>query len=248
MPTFTKLYLTNVAAPYTPATLRGAWDDTASAVTKALSPRKEFGGSIASVSRSETDASANFDVLLYRGISGALAAQTLSGNLDVVIGVQESGGSADFAFHVHAYVTQGSSDTPRGTLIADYVETTGNEWPTTQAGKALASPQAYSLAVSAGDRIVVELGFISLNATATVFTGTARYGVASADGLTFSDLTAGSTSTGSRAGFVSFSNPVTEDAVTARITRSSVSVLVSLALPSVAVPVLMHHYREQGQA
>ena len=33
---FTKLYLTNRAAPYTPATIRGAWDDTAGAVVKAL--------------------------------------------------------------------------------------------------------------------------------------------------------------------------------------------------------------------
>ena len=35
---FTKLYLTARTAPYTPATIRGAWDDTAGAVTKALDP------------------------------------------------------------------------------------------------------------------------------------------------------------------------------------------------------------------
>lgn len=223
---FTKLYFTTATAPYTPATIRGAWDDTAGAVTKALSPIKLDGGVITTVARAETNAAANYDVLLYRGISGPLAAQTINCNFDVVLGVNESAADADFAWHIHVYVTQGDSDTPRGTLINNYVETTANEWATTNTGQALAAAQATgSLAVSAGDRIVVEIGYVALNATATSKTGTLRYGTEVIQGIQAGDLTAGSTSVTTLAGFVSFSASISEQAGVTRVSHAYAEVI-----------------------
>lgn len=223
----TQFYLTAAPAPYSPATMRGAWDDTAGAITKALSSDKAGGGAIASVARAETNAAANWDVLLYRGVSGPLAAQTIAGNVNVVIGALESSASADFAWHLHIYVTQGDSDTPRGTLLSDYVETTANEWPTTAAGLVLAADQALtSLAVTAGDRLVVEIGYVALNASATSFTGTLRYGTLDPTLLTPApDLTNGSTSVTTQAGYVDFLSGVTESPVGTR--ESSIGAVVA---------------------
>lgn len=225
----TKFYLTALAAPYTPATLRGAWDDTAGAVTRALQTTKTGGGSITSVARAETNTSTTFDVLLYRGVSGPLAAQTISGTLDVVLGILESSASADFCFHVHVYVTQGDSDTPRGTILTDYVETTANEWPTTATGKGLASAQTLSsLAISSGDRLVVEIGLIARNNVATSFTGTLRYGTLDPTLLTeAADLSAGSTSVTTLAGFVAFSGAISENAATGRVSQVSPDLISS---------------------
>jgi hypothetical protein len=221
MAAFSKLYLTNRAAPYVPSTLRGAWDDSAGAVTKALDPQKDGGGPLTSVARAETNASATWDVLLYRGVSGPLAAQTINCDLNVLIGALESSATADLCWHIHVYATQGDSDTPRVTLLTDYVETTVNEWGTTATtcGKALAAAQAVTQTISAGDRLVVEIGYIARNSVTTSFTGTLYYGTQNAtDGSIVGDLTAGANPT-LLAGFVSFSVPVTEMALTARVSQ-----------------------------
>lgn len=207
---FTVLYLTRSVAPYTPPTIRGAWDQTAGAVTHFLDTVKAGGGEITALTIAETNASPTWDVLLYRGVSGPLAAQTLSGTLNVIIGVGSNSASADFYWHLHAYVTQGDSDTPRGTLINDYVENTTNEWPGADDQLALQAAQAISLAVSDGDRIVVELGLIARNSVATSFSGTMRYGTLLAGGGTeAADATVGgSVTTG--AGHLVFSVSVDE--------------------------------------
>ena len=92
---FTKLYLTNTTAPYTPATLRGVWDVTSGAVTKALSPLPNLGGVTTYVSKAETSADTSYDALLYRGVSCPLAAQTINCNVNTVIGLRESNAAAD---------------------------------------------------------------------------------------------------------------------------------------------------------
>ena len=226
----TLLYLTAAASPYTPATLRGAWDDTGGQVTRALQYTPVAGGASTTVARAEATATTPYHVLLYRGVSEPLAAQTIAGTVDVVLGVHESDGAADLCFHLHIYVTQGDSDTPRGTLLSDYVETTSDEWPTTNTGRALASAQALSsLAVSAGDRIVVEVGYIARNSVATSYTGTLRYGTS--DGFTreYPDLTAGSTATSSRAPYVSFPSGIDLAQDTSRTTQAGIEVATESA-------------------
>ena len=220
----TKYYLTNLTAPYTPATLRGAWDDTAGQVTKALDVYKGKGGVITTVARANTNASATYDVLLYRGVTGPLAAQTISGTVDLILGVIESASVAEFYWHVHIYVTQGDTDTPRGDILTDYVENTTNEWGTTSAtnGMALQSAQSLTgLAISDGDRIVVEIGYIDREGSATSRTGTLNYGTQDPTLLSdAADLTVGAAGA-SLAGFLTFSTTLTEQSsvIEARLTQ-----------------------------
>jgi hypothetical protein len=204
---FTKLYLTNQAAEYTPSTLRGSWDDSTNYVTKALSPTKSGGGDIDNSIQGEVNASPTWDVLLFRGVSGPLAAQTINCNIDCVLGVI---GSDDFVFHFHIYVTQGDSDTPRGTLLTDYIAGT-DFWPNgIQTGKNLPSAQAIgSLAISADDRMVIEIGYQAKN-TATAFRNGALYYGTSVTGTPVADLADGGTDGTTKAGFITFSASIDE--------------------------------------
>ena len=176
----TRLYLTNDSAPYSPATLRGAWDATGAAVTKLIDPAKEAGSDQgARVTGTESSTTNNYDILLYRGVSPPLAAQTISGTLNVCTGVSESGLGANAYYHVHAYVTQGDSDTPRGTILTDFID--GTEWPadgstTANAYELDAAQSLSSLAVSAGDRLVVEIGVQMQNVAGTSVSGYLYYG------------------------------------------------------------------------
>jgi hypothetical protein len=226
VPSITKLYLTSTTAPYTPATIRGAWDESAGHDTRALQSYKLGGGASATVARSESLSTNPYSVLLYRGVSDPLEAQTIAGTIDVVIGVLESNAAADFYWHLHVYVTQGDSDTPRGTLLNNYVENTSNEWPTTIAGHGLASAQALSsLGVSAGDRLVVEIGYVSRNAVTNFYTGTLRYGASVGLGADYADLTLASTAVSTRAGYISFPSGITIADATDRATQVGAELL-----------------------
>lgn len=222
-----KYYLHNAAAPYTPATIRGAWDQTAGAVTKALDASLKGGGVNTSIGLAETSATNPFNVLLGRWVSGPLAAQTITGTLNVVLGILESAAAADMNWHLHVYVTQGDSDTPRGTLITDYTESLGvNEWPATATFKALNGAAAISsLAISAGDRVVVEIGYVSREAAATSRTGTLRYGTLNSTLTELADGVAAGTDVTAKAGFLTFSNSLTEDTVSVRLSQAAVEVL-----------------------
>lgn len=224
MASFTKLYLTKQTAAYSPATFRGAWDDTAGQITRQLTTGPmERDDTIATTARTENTATNNWDVLLFRGVSLPLAAQTLSGNFNVMLGVMESGTASNLVYHVHVYVTQGDTDTPRGTLITDYIDS--SEWDASvPIGKALASAQAMaSLGISAGDRIVVEIGYQAQNTLTTNSTGTMYYGTLS---LTGQELTAGADPE-EFFGYVSFSNAINHDDLTDRITQLAVDVINS---------------------
>ena len=217
----TKLYLTNRAPGFTPTNFRGTWNDTASAVTKALDGAAVWGGASTTVAKAETSATNPFDVCLYRGVSGPLGAQTPSGTIDMVIGILESSASADFNWKVHVYATQGDTDTVRGTLLSNYTENAGtNEWPTTGTVKGLNAAQTLTgVALTAGDRIVVEIGYRARNAVTTSFTGTLRYGSADANGAALTDAVAGNASAATDAMFVKFSVAITE-AVPVRVSQA----------------------------
>jgi len=224
---FTKLYLTARTAPYTPATIRGAWDDTAGAVTKALDPCKtRDGGTIASVARAEANANDEYDVLLYRGVSGPLGTQEITVNVNVVIGVGESNAAANDHWHVHIYTTQGDSDTVRQTGVDNYRETAGtNEWPTTEAGLALNAAQSCHIHTTDGDRLVVEIGYAARNTVTTSYTGTLWYGIVK-NSVIAADLTAAGDET-SLAGFITFDASVAEGTITARASQGPVETLLT---------------------
>jgi hypothetical protein len=221
----TRFYLHNDAAPYTPATLRGAWDQTAQAVTKRIDASRLPATTPTNVAAAETNVAAEWDVLLYRGVSGPLAAGTIgTGTVNVMLPVIENNPAADFHFHLHIYITQGDSDTQRGTLLADYREAAGvNEWGADGAacGRALNAAVALSsLAVTAGDRLVIEIGYTARNTVTTSYTGTLYYGVSPDKAV----LVAGGPST--NIGYVEFSETLTGSAAN-RVSQGPVETLLT---------------------
>lgn len=182
----TRLYVSSTSAGYAPATIRGGWDQTTGHVVKAMHTAQDIAGTtnIQSVMQSESSASTDYDVLLLRAVSTPLAANyTFAGTLNAMFAVAESLNDADFAYYLHVYLTQGNSDTPRGTLLANYADPLTNEWAqTTATGRALSAAQNLSsIAALAGDRIVAEIGFRARNTTTGSRNGTIYYGGNGAD-------------------------------------------------------------------
>lgn len=208
----TKFYLTNNTPSYTPPTIRGLWDSTGSVVTKKLSTTKTGGGNITSISVAETSTSNTYDVLLYRGISNPLEAVSLVGELSLVLGVLESSTDANLFYHVHVYITAGNTDTVRVTLVNDIVESfLSSEWPTTAIGKSLGSVHSTIGSVLDGDRLVIEIGYIARNSSATSYTGSLYYGT-QVSGSPVSDLTASADAT-LFAGYFNFTDNLTEKVI-----------------------------------
>ncbi len=220
----TKLYFSRGQAGYVPATIRGGWERTTDQVTRTMFTSQDAAeiGAPVSNSSSESSASANFDVLLLRGVSAPLAADcTFSGTLNVMMAVAESLNDADFAYYLHVFVTQGDSDTVRGTLLANYADPSTNEWAQTNAtGRALSAAQSLSsVAALTGDRIVVEIGYRAYNTTTGSRAGTIFYG---GNG---SDLSSGGSSS-SGVGFLNFSDTFTlADNATLRVSQVAAETL-----------------------
>jgi len=177
----TRLYLTNEAAGYTPASWKFAWENTTSAVTKKLGAAKA--GALTTVAVSETSTSAMYDLACGRFVSDALAAP-----VDFTAGVTritscavmtESAAAANMKLEWHLWVSIGDSDTVRGTLASGRLE---GELPVTLTGR----PSGGWLAVStfsaqAGDRYILELGCRAANTGATQYTATLEYGGSGTD-------------------------------------------------------------------
>src|SRR5436190_786436 len=163
------LYLLNRNPSYYPTTYKGSWGDTTvMGGGDALDSTKAGGGPFTSRAKGETSATL-FTVGLLRVIGPKMAAQTISGTLDFVLGCKQDHADADYSWCVHAYVTQEDTDVIRGTLLANYRESlSGNEWPTVAVGRGLAAPQTLtSVDVLDGDRMVIEFGFVANNTHTT---------------------------------------------------------------------------------
>jgi hypothetical protein len=226
---FTKLYLTANAAPYSPATIRGAWDDTAGAVTKRLDTTGNGGGATTSVARSESSTTDEYDVLLYRGVSGPLGTQELDVNLNVCIAVTEDSSAQNAHWHIHAYTTQGDSDTVRETAVNDYREAAGtNEWGADHVGMALNAVVSCHIHCQDGDRLVVEIGYTSRNTSASTYTGRLYYGSEHPDTYqTLPDMVVGYDRR-YYAGILTFSASVAEGTITSRVSQGPVETLLTV--------------------
>lgn len=194
-PVTKRLYTQNVAPTlsFAPTTKLGAWDLNTSTVLRALGEGKS-GTNVTSSIADGTQPTDLWDVLLARYVADhdiIKKSGTLAGTMSICTPVLESSASANFFLHLHVYVLAGDTNTVRGALLSDYISST--EFViTTATAQLLSGLSISSLAVTAGDRIVVEIGYqtISQVSPATSYTGTVRYG-----GTGTSDLTAGSTST-----------------------------------------------------
>lgn len=209
----TRFYINNSAALFVPATTKGAWDAVPSARAFMMGTTK-FGNLITSVGESEAVATAPYSTLILRGVSSKLQAQTIAGHLDVAFGVSEQFSSAgDFFWHLHVWVTQGDTDVVRGTLLNNYLENSTNEWPSgwpnPPATALQAPPNLTSVNALAGDRIIVELGFVSRNISTNNITGIIYYGTQI--GNIFNpadDLITGDTAVNTKAGYLDFDQTI----------------------------------------
>lgn len=199
----TRLYPLNQTAPYSPATIRGTWNDTASLVTKKLGTVKFLGDTNANVSKAETSTTNPYSVGLLRFVSDALpTARTLtsSDTFTVCMGCYESSNSANDYPKITIYVTAGDSDTVRGYLKQDWVG--GTEWTTTAGYRSTgAIALAGTVAAEVGDRIVVVLGYSAANTSATSYAGQMWYGA----GTAMADGVAAGTTHTTTAGWIEFS-------------------------------------------
>lgn len=192
-----RLYLTASAAPYTPTTIRGTWDNAGATGASHLGPRPA--GTAATAAIAVGSITANWDVVLRRFVSDpVVTAGTISGTAAWILGVLESNAAANAFVHLHLYVTVGDSDTVRGTLLSDYVDT-GTEWTSTGTGRGVGAQAVTSVAVQTGDRIVAVVGYRA-SADTTGRTATLHYGNAGA-----ADLAQGGTGVTTAPGYVELS-------------------------------------------
>jgi hypothetical protein len=166
--------------------LRGAWDDTTDSVTQKLVIVRDQAASVLQQTATKENATANWDMLIYRGVSDALGAQTIAGSLTGVINA--SGGpfaNHVMRTHIHVFITVGDTDVVRGTLVTD--DRAVASWVTNPTdGQALGPLTLTSVVAQAGDRIVVEIGAVSNIDASIAFPYTGSIGIRASD-ATFAD-------------------------------------------------------------
>lgn len=196
-----RLYLANAAAGYTPATVRGGWDNAAATLVRDLGLAPA--GAAATAGVAETAAGTGHATLLGRWVSAAaIRAGTMAGSMSWCAGVLQSDAAADLWLRLHVYVTEGDTDVVRGVLHSEVIHH-AEMVSGAAAGQAGGDWNLDAVPVEIGDRIVVELGFEAGNAVTTSYTGTVNYG-----GTAAGDLTRGSTSVTTEPGWVAFSDAV----------------------------------------
>jgi hypothetical protein len=108
------------------------------------------------------------DVLMAQYVSPPLAAQTISGTFKMYLQTSEPNSTLDYRSQIIIRVVSNDGSIVRGTLYAGDTATTGpnppSEWNTSTQTRAfpragLLPAALSSLAISAGDRVVVEFGF-----------------------------------------------------------------------------------------
>lgn len=166
----TRLYLSSDdVCVYTPATKKGACDKTSGSTVCRLARTRTGTGT--GQTNTDTNATVNYDVLVTTFVSDPLdSAQTISGTLAAAILAGENNADTDGYLHIHAWVTQGDSDTVRGTLLTDWVS--GSELGALSStansiGRALSGISLSSVNAHADDRIVVEIGVQCANSFST---------------------------------------------------------------------------------
>jgi len=180
-----RLYLTSEAPSYAPTATYGTWWRPPLSTVK-LSPSK--GGVLGNSLRQGRDTA--IDIGLLVAISEPMAAAEFpSGSrLNWAIEAAEQANDADMYWHLHVYVLDGTTDTIRCTLLADYREdpTSNNEWSTLALGRGPRPAPPFLIACAAtppqpGDRLVVEIGYIARNQLSAWRYGFINYGTTQAD-------------------------------------------------------------------
>jgi len=175
----TRLYFTNSATPYTPSSWHGSWDVTAGTASINLldttkAGARDISGDIVTV--------ANYNCALARFVSAGYSAGTIiNGTIGIGYGTETYLGS--MITHCHIWVTQGDSNSERGTILTNWDG--HNTWGVKETGGRVATGiTATEVEFEQGDRIVVEIGYHNTG-------GGVSYGYGYR-GTTLGDITEGS--------------------------------------------------------
>lgn len=178
-----QFYLTADTATYTPTTWKGGWDKTTSAVSLLLDSTKTTADltkyTIQNIQSAEVNTSPTYRVALARFVSAPLLAQNISGTIQIMAGVLAEPDGGELYYSLHVWATVGNSDTARGTLLNQYTESASslNAWPGDPKGRDMIVSAAMSaLDIEDDDRLVVEVGYMARNSSATAYTGVLYYG------------------------------------------------------------------------
>jgi hypothetical protein len=192
--TSTKLYLRSDAPPVAPPA-NGAWQDATQLARSHMAPEK-FAAFTEPHSATETSPT-SVRILVYQFVSPPLALDHLfsssADDIEIVAGVQESDAGMHAASTLHAWVTMGDMSGVRCVLGDAFINVA---WPLTPAAVDEGPFVIGDCAAVAGDRVVVEFGYLAANTDSTPYTGTVWRG---GEG---EDLVAGGDPTGKRPGFV----------------------------------------------
>lgn len=179
----TRHYLRADAPAYAPATLRGAWDDTASMLTKAGGAKN--GATVSNVALVENSATDYYDEAGLRIVIPLTEAGTVS-IASLCIGAKQISAASHGSLHIHAFVTEGASDTVRGVVLEDYIHTA--ELPVGSVNVGVGITLAEICTPLAGcqvdDLLVVEFGVQSHNTSTDYLTVGMSYGGTNATDLT----------------------------------------------------------------
>lgn len=180
----TRFYLTTDPAPYTPATVRGTWNDAAGLGANTYDLSRTKAGASTAMARPETSTTTNWKVLLHRHVSGPLAGGTVPAGAAPFVHTQarmQSSSTASMRVCIHIYFTIGDSDTVRATYVNTFTGATTFAVAPALTAFSYNSATAAAAPIQAGDRMVVELGYVAVNTVATSFTGTMQIGGTAGD-------------------------------------------------------------------
>ncbi len=162
-----RLYIGNRVAPYSPTSFKGTWYTTAGSSANLLEPVPPgVSGGLNGGRNGKTTVSGQ-RYAFGKSVSYALKAGTLSGTFNLALGIQNKWGTTDTRLAFHIWVTVGNSSTVRGTAYADgmgTVDVNSYTYSINNIGGAGigGSVTLTDVAVQAGDRVVIEIGFHGL--------------------------------------------------------------------------------------
>jgi len=178
-----RFYLSATLAAAVSPGFESGWESTGSAQRRMMGNPSLASSTKTDLGVAETSTSGTFDVLIYQFVSEPLAyASVICGPVGGYIRSTESNIAADDRSQMVVKVVSGDGSTLRGTVIDFDASALTDEWPTTSASRRF--PLAFAgsgtkgtpVSASAGDRVVVEVGYRAHNTSSTSRTGTLRAG------------------------------------------------------------------------
>lgn len=154
-----KLYLTSDEASVS-KTVRGTWDDNSPySFNVWLDMGTTPSGSVQNPNPAIGSTTANWDLLFARFVYTLTAPVDFTGVVGGVLALAEQNAGANVYAHYHIYVCEGTADTVRGTIASDVID--GEEVAVSAFltyGEAI-STTGSAVSASAGDQIILEVGF-----------------------------------------------------------------------------------------